>query len=214
MTKTFKSYLALSFLLATSFPALAETPSTDLTSPSLRITLRFYDYVQVGPRTRERAQEVATRIFRKAGIETDWLNCSLGQSQIPPECDQLLGPADLALRIVPRPKNARMTFRSISCGFAVRPTTGGTGGALISLFSDCVDRTANEQGLSRGMALGYLAAHEIGHQLLGSGKHSSAGLMRAKFRRKEWTLAKQSTLLFTRREAEQLQAGVLARNGQ
>ncbi len=65
----------------------------------------------------------------------------------------------------------------------------------------------------RGLVLGHTAAHEIGHMLLPRG-HSSQGIMRARLRKGDWERAAKGTLLFTRRQSEQLSAGLRARLNQ
>ena len=54
-------------------------------------------------------------------------------------------------------------------------------------------------------------AHEVGHQLLPTGDHYPTGLMRANFRWKDLRRAEWGKLVFTREQAHDLRAGVLAR---
>ena len=69
---------------------------------------------------------------------------------------------------------------------------------------------AKTHQMLRGLVLGHTAAHEIGHMLLPRG-HSSRGIMRARLRKADWERAAKGTLLFTRRQSEQLSAGLRAR---
>ena len=200
MTKAFRNYLALSFLLTVSLPGLAE--------PSPKITLRVYNYAQVPPKMLAQAEEVVTGIFRYARVEAGWLDCPVDDEQPQSACDQQPGPTDLLVRIVPGYAPARAGRLPSVCGIALRPTEGG-GGTHATLYYDCLMKAASSTPFSRGWMLGYTVAHEIGHLLLPQAGHSRRGIMRAKFSRKDWRYA--GTLVFTPEQSKQLRADVSAR---
>ena len=209
MTKTFKRHWALSFLLAISLPTLARTASPAKAEASSQITIRLYNYADLTPAAQARAEKVASDILRKAGITAQWLDCPIAKAQQLPACSLPLRPTELVLRILPGSKASRAALDRASCGYALRPTNGGTG-TLITLFYDCVEKTAKTQRMARGEVLGHTAAHEIGHMLLPPG-HSSRGIMRARLRKADWERAAKGTLLFTPQQSEQLSAGLRSR---
>lgn len=209
MTKTFKNCLALSFLLAISLPGLTQAGSPAKAEANSPITIRLYNYADLTPAAQARAEKVASDILRKAGITAQWLDCPIAKVQQNPACSLPLRPTELILRILPGSKASRAALDRASCGYALRPTNGGTG-TLITLFYDCVEKTAKTQRMARGLVLGHTAAHEIGHMLLPRG-HSAQGIMRARLRKADWERAAKGTLLFTPQQSEQLSTGLRAR---
>ena len=127
MTKTVRNFLALSFLLTASPPGLAETASTGEARPSLKITVRIYDYAQVRPRTLAGAKREAGKILRKAGVEVVWLDCYGATVEKNPACRQSLGPTDLVVRIIRPNRAARAALQHNTCGLSVLPKNGGGG---------------------------------------------------------------------------------------
>ena len=63
---------------------------------------------------------------------------------------------------------------------------------------------ASTLGVSVGRILGHVAAHEIGHVLLGSNTHDSFGVMSATFGKRDLVSMAQGRLLFTAEEARLL----------
>ncbi|HTT60404.1 MAG TPA: hypothetical protein VMG35_01135, partial [Bryobacteraceae bacterium] len=59
--------------------------------------------------------------------------------------------------------------------------------------------------------LGYAFAHEIGHALLGSEKHSASGIMKARFLRRDVEDMARGWLRFTPPEARRLREHLRAR---
>ena len=210
MTKTVRNFLALSFLLTASMPALAETASTGEARPSLKITVRIYDYAQVRPRTLAGAKREAGKILRKAGVEVVWLDCYGATVEKNPACRQSLGPTDLVVRIIRPNRAARAALRHNTCGLSVLPKNGG-GGTYATIFYDGLEEVAKALRLPRKLILGHTAAHEIGHLLLASTGHSRRGLMRAVFRPKDWDRAGMGDLLFTPGQGQRVRAGVMER---
>ncbi len=210
MTKTFRNYLVLSFVLAVSLPAFAATSSTGGREPSPKITVRVYGYAQVPRGTLARAEKLAAEIFRKAGVETVWLDCRPLGGQPPAACKQPRGRSELVLRIIFQPLTAREAYGKGAIGYALR-SEDGSGGDLATVFYDRVEEEVVLGGFDPFVILAHVAAHEIGHLLLPRAGHSPTGLMRAQLTRKDWRRASKGELLFTPEQAEQLQAGVLAR---
>ncbi len=211
MTKSFRKWLALSFLLTAHVPGLAAAASSDNRATSAQITIRVYDYAEVASGTRARAGKMVRKILGQAGVETAWVDCSLPESEQPPACSAATRPTELILRILPGSKAARTGLGHSVCGYAARPAGSGAG-TLITLLYDCVKEIAAEEGLSRARILGHMVAHEVGHLLLPTGKNARTGIMRGRLRTKEWKRAAMGDLLFTPPQAAQLRDGVQARS--
>lgn len=175
-------------------------------SPS--ITVFVYDYAQTSPSTLERAEAEATYVFREARVDVTWINCLAVQPSAGSDCNQPKGPTEFVLRILRPTKAANKAFRSSTFGYSVRDRNGGT---LATVFYDRVEKVARGEGLSTGIVLGYAVAHEIGHLVLLTEKHSRAGLMRAGFTHQDWQLAAQGALLFSSEQAEAIRGTVLTK---
>jgi hypothetical protein len=93
-----------------AFPATAgaQTPSADATPVpvsaelGLKITLRVYNYAHISKGLLSRSEEESGVIFRQAGVETAWIDCPLSPAELDrfPACQQTMGRADFALRIL------------------------------------------------------------------------------------------------------------------
>jgi hypothetical protein len=209
MTKSFRASLALTFLLTVNSPGWAETTPSDRIEPNRQITVRIYDYAQVPRQVLEGAKREATSVLRKTGIETVWLDCYVNGYESP-ACDRFLVATELVIRILRPPKATRAALRHNTCGIAVLPKNGG-GGTYATVFYDGLEEVAKGQRLRQKLVLGHTLAHEMGHLLLGSTRHSRQGIMRAVLSSNDWYLAGMGWLVFTPRQAKRLRAQVGAR---
>ncbi len=116
---------------------------------------------------------VARAALSDASIEVVWRTCP-GEA---PACRTVLAPTELSVRLI-RSAAAPTSARVQPLGEAFVNTASGRG-VLASVFLDRVDWLARTSGTDRNALLGRAIAHEIGHLLLGSTRHSSDGLMRA-----------------------------------
>jgi hypothetical protein len=62
----------------------------------------------------------------------------------------------------------------------------------------------HETFVDPAIILGHVAAHEIGHLLLGTNSHSPGGIMRAHWRMEELARAKKGLLLFTKSQSHRM----------
>ena len=179
------------------------------TEADLTVTLHVFDYAQVEPRDLARAKEEATRILRAAGVETAWFECVL-TAEGPHDgeaCRGQLGSGELVLRILPRAMAERVPFAGDTFGFA-QQSTDGQPAYVASVFYHRVETLADELGFSRGVILGHALAHEIGHLLLGPGRHAPSGIMRASWKRKDLINASMGSLCFLPQQVEIIRAEV------
>ena len=86
------------------------------------------------------------------------------------------GPADLVLRLISAPKGTRGSALGWSVvDLRLRAGTLGT------VYLDHVTSVATRTRTDLGSLMGRAMAHEIGHLLLGTSRHSADGLMRARW---------------------------------
>ena len=82
-----KSLLALGLVLCLGTVTAAkphtfgETQASDGYAVALAITVRIYNYARVPTPILVSAEGEAEKIFRKAGVETDWLDCRLSAAE-------------------------------------------------------------------------------------------------------------------------------------
>lgn len=136
------------------------------------VSVWVYDYAHIDAETLSQAKERASKIFRRARIGLDWVDCPLGADRqaFYPGCKLGLHPVRLVVRIrAGIPPDERTRARS-AFGFAYIPETGGSG-FLADVYVSGADLMASGDTMQRGNMLGHLIAHELGHLLLGTTEH-------------------------------------------
>ena len=182
--------------LTIAFPGLAsETP----TKP--QVTINVYNDAQVSEQVLTQAEQEATRIFRKAGVNSVWIECQLSKAgpRRASECQPPSAPTHLALRIVLWSSKLGDTV----FGTAFLSPEGE--GAYSDVFYDSVEKLHQDWHASLSRVLGHVMAHEIGHLLLGTNAHSPRGIMRPNWQGQELRSIGMGTLLFTPDQARSMQ---------
>jgi hypothetical protein len=162
------------------------------------ITIFVYNTVQVSLRDLALAQQQAATIFRQAGIATAWVNCTAASRK---GACQPAGPGQFILHIVARGK----TSSDAVFGLAFLGANGT--GKYSDIFYDRIEKMHRDSGASPGRLLGTVAAHEIGHLLLGS-SHSAMGIMSARWGGEELRRVGMGGLNFTSEQASRMRAGI------
>jgi len=205
MNRSFKGFVLLAALLTFAPQALPQGRSENHDGLPPRINVRVHNYAQVSTEILTQAEVEAAEILGKAGIEIAWTNCDPTQKDLgdAAECNQFLGPTNLAVRILPYfgalPGTDKKTM-----GFAL--------GNLASVSVRRVSEEAAEFGIQPYEVLGPAIAHELGHILLGQKGHSPTGIMRARLRREDYERAPRGAFNFTAEQAKQIRAEVSTRN--
>jgi hypothetical protein len=152
-------------------------------------------------------------ILRDAGLEIVWVDCPLStvDGRDHPTCHDVQGPLDLSLRILPRVKVNPLPFRENALGFAALSAEGDRG-SMASIFYQSVQDLAVLGDAPVAEILGHAIAHEIGHLLLRTIRHTESGIMRAAWSRKDLRRIQMEGLHFSVQQGKQMQAEVLARN--
>lgn len=128
------------------------------------VTVLVNDSVGVHPIVLSKAEAEATRLFRAAGISIRWVSCRETDA-----CRRTLTRDELVLHIVHNGK----TQSAFAFGEAFLGDDGR--GQYSDIFFDRVKAAPGNTNVGR--LLGVVAAHELGHLLLGSNAHAQVGIM-------------------------------------
>lgn len=195
-----------------AFAAMALAPPVGAAGLDLKITILVYNYAGLPQGVMAQAESEAERIYRRADIGMEWLDCPLSREQADqyPACQVAPSPTKLAIRLVPRAMAERYRQAEDTFGFAQYPGDG-TFGTVSNVFCHDSEALAKRHGMTHGILLGHLMAHEIGHLLLGAGSHAASGIMHVPWHKRELEMIAQRFLLFLPNEEEQLRASIRAR---
>jgi hypothetical protein len=116
-------------------------------------------------------ETVASEVFQRTKLTTIWVSCSIAGGNVPQSaaCQEASSPVMVSLTLINNfPVLAHILDASTPC--AGRAT----------LYYDRVRALSLRSGgtVTVGQVLGYAAAHEIGHLMLGSRGHSIKGVMK------------------------------------
>src|SRR5665213_346545 len=215
---TLRRFLKVGLMLSLGLAGLSHTVAADSSQTGNAVTIRVHNYARVAPKTLANAEEVATEIFQKAGVETRWVDITSTRenTQVSSSYTLSLTSADIQLSILPSKMSGRLGLPDNVIGLA--PNTDAQ---IIYVFESKVETVfwrvlrAQHNGrldrpVSRAQILGHVIAHELGHLLLNLNGHSAHGIMRGEMD----FIDRHDSLLFTPQQAEVLRADVLRRNGQ
>jgi hypothetical protein len=183
--------------------------SKTIPQEDMRVAVSVYDDAEVGASILGNAEEEASRVFRQSGIEVRWLNCPLAQKG--PEksgsCTEAVFPTHLQVRIARRP----VSLTASTMGVSFLSADGS--GCYADLFYERVEELHKNTRVNLASILGLVAAHEIGHLLLGMKSHPPNGIMRAHWSGEELASVSKGRLFFSGTESqrmrEKLSAGLI-----
>jgi hypothetical protein len=186
--------LAALAILAVSGTAFAQDNQE---SPGVAISV--FNDSGISSEILNQAEEVSSHVFGEAGIHVDWVNCSPADEAPSGKvaCWQAT-PQHLHLHIVRRSLNLRDSILGISY-----LASDGTG-FQADIFYEGIEKLRHETFLAPAIILGHVAAHEIGHLLLGTNSHSPGGIMRAHWKMEELARASKGLLLFTESQSHRM----------
>ena len=177
-------------------PAKGETPE------SARVSISVYNEAEVPAEVLTQAENEASQVFRQAGIEVRWLNCRIPavSEEASRACREAVFPEHLHLRIV------RKSFglRGETMGISFQADDGS--GCYADLFYEPMELLHQSNATDLASLLGHVAAHEIGHLLLGANSHSGAGIMHAHWTPEELASAKAGRMVFSGQESLRMKA--------
>jgi hypothetical protein len=155
------------------------------------------------------AERHADRVFLRAGLNVDWVNCGGGpDASLDSRCAGTIPTGDLVVRIVPR---ARTLAEGI---FGVSFVAGDTGTYADVFFDPIQQLRALNQGPSLAAILGDVIAHELGHLLLGSNAHSRDGIMQPHWQAEQLGRIAKGQMQFTPEQASRMRTKLIVRQKQ
>jgi hypothetical protein len=204
--KTFSSgvrFVALLILLDTSL--WGRGTKNGLTKEKAPLTVSVYNEADVPAEVLSQAEAAASRIFQRAGIAVNWLNCQVpaASAQASRACGEVAFPKHLQLRIVR--KSAGLNGDAMGVSFQ-----GEDGiGCLADLFYEPMEELERSDRTDIASLLGHVAAHELGHLLLGTNSHAVAGIMQARWVGDELTHAEAARMVFLDQEVQKMKERLL-----
>jgi len=145
-----------------------------------QIVVSVFNDAGVGQATILEGERIAAEIYAQAGLEAAWNNCSTEPGPAAEECLQRLGPGRIFLHIEHQPRTPAEGI------YGVAFLGDGGWGAYCDLFYDRIVALHRQGAASEARILGIIAAHEIGHLLLGSNAHSPEGIMRPQWQSEDF----------------------------
>jgi hypothetical protein len=168
------------------------------------LTIFIYDRAHVGSKALVQAERLATEIFERAGVDTQWTTQSVSDgaallndfsAATDKGCPQPLDSATLRAEILPY---APPGFSPQALGYALPCAKSGI---QVTIYADRVETVSRTTLAVFYRVLGHALAHEVGHVLLRSSAHDNSGLMKGVWAKSDWLRAAVSTLPFTQGQA-------------
>jgi hypothetical protein len=163
------------------------------------VQIQLYDSAHVPATTLHRAGREVVRIFQAAGVAAIWINCSAHLAADKDACRISSDRKQFVVHIIPKGK----TSNDSVFGEAFMGEDGA--GKYADIFFDRIEATHTQCGIDSSQLLAAVAAHELGHLLLGIHAHSWMGLMTPVWQKNSLQQVNMGRLLFTREQAVRLQ---------
>jgi hypothetical protein len=171
--------------------------SAQVGAPTSQVTVSVHNDAHVPLEALVSAESTASRIFREAGLNVEWMNCvGVGNHGSASPCTRAAYPTYLHIRIVARARNLPGTT------FGIAYLSADGSGCYSSVFLEPITHLHANSGQGVAPVLGHVMAHEIAHLLLGTNSHAAEGIMRAQWQRDELLSASRGELLFSPRESQ------------
>lgn len=180
---------------------LAQTPPSSRQDQGLEMIISIHNLADVPIALLDAAENQAREIYRRAGIETVWLNCSPKLEATEPASCYLSDSAHLTLKISPRAVTSQVRDRLDVLGLSY-PDDKGVG-YFAYVFYDRVRDLSARQNLGSALLAGVMS-HEIGHLLLGSNSHPLSGIMCAHWSYSQLRNVAEGVMSFLPSESEKM----------
>ena len=178
----------------------------------LTIEVHLQDYAGVPGRLLRGGAAVADEIYRPANIAIEWRNCTAAIEGLPvaPECSAEVRPNLLVIQLAPEKMAKRVPLPRSVFGYAPRAQSGLQPNRA-TLFWDRIRDYCRDNAFDARALLGAAIAHEIGHLLLGPGRHGARGMMRCPWKKPDVRSAARGRLSFTPDELALIRQGARRR---
>ena len=164
------------------------------------LTVMVYNYSNLSSSKLADAEAIASRSYDAAGVTVNWLGCSTVQEDTERfrACDRAVDAGSPYIRVETEGMaEGSPSLRKIDDALG---TAAGLGGIIVYTR---VRDIARQWHCPEEVILGRAMAHELGHILLGDKSHSSRGLMKPHFGRKDLS-AESAEYLFEPKQAAKL----------
>jgi|SRR5215469_14174255 len=168
-----------------------------------QITVQVHNSARMSPSVLRQGEAEAARILADAGIDVVWVSCPSNPTVV----SDCLGftANEFSLHIV---SDGRTLNDSV---FGQAFLGDGGIGKFCDVFFSRIDQAWQDSGTDPALLLGAVAAHELGHLLLGSNAHSQVGIMQPVWPPKNLRAIDMGTLLFTREQSALMKARLARR---
>jgi hypothetical protein len=200
-TKTFCKWVPfVAVLMLISTNGWSKSTHRGRAQEEAHVTISVYNDAGVPLDVLQRAEDEASRVFRQAGIQVQWLNCLVPavSEEASSACREAVFPEHLHLRIVRK----SLGLKGETMGISFQTDDGR--GCYADLFYEPMEDLRRSDGTDVASLLGYVAAHEIGHLLLGTNSHAVAGIMHAHWTAGELASTKTGEMVFLAKESRQM----------
>jgi len=171
------------------------------------LTVSIYNEAGLASAALAEAERAASSIFHDAGIDVTWLNCGDPHelSAASTSCRETVAPTHLQLRILKR--SAGLSESAFGVSYL-----NTDGGCYSDIFLEPIQELRAHEGfqVDLGIMLGTVAAHEIGHLLLGVNSHSPSGIMRPHWHYDDLSATRRRTMVFTDEQGQAMRSRLAA----
>lgn len=172
------------------------------------LIVRIYDSVGLASDRLATAHHAVSAVLRPAGIDISWRDCRRPRPDAPGlSCNGALEASEVIIRIVnagSKQGDDRLGYSSVD----VRHHAD----CLATVLADRIEAMADRTQSDPGTLLGHVMAHEIGHLLMGTSRHSPMGLMRKRWSDDEVRRGSPIDWRLTRSDARTVRGGLLERS--
>jgi hypothetical protein len=142
-----------------------------LAAAAFVLTVRVYDVYGLPPADRQVMLSLASTALAEAGVEAAWIDCNGPRPAA--ACQLSVSENELVLRIL---RQSPDDSHALGVAFV---HSGSEPNTVATVYARHVADMARRAATPMTTLLGRVAAHELGHLLLGANAHSPSGLMRA-----------------------------------
>jgi hypothetical protein len=209
MKKTLRNTMIATWIGIVGVGRLAKADGAN-TKPRLAVCVR--NYAQIPAPIMRKAEEVARDIFKRAGVETTWINAAISAYSA-----QTAGPSCASsdplvhVQIINEEMAKALHLPSNVLGLAPGDAEEHDR-TMVFVFDAVANQLLREQGIAKKSdILGHAMAHEIGHILTHMEKHSHAGIMKANWKEADFRAMMIGNLSFEPDQVVRIQAEVSRR---
>ena len=203
---------SLACLTATLSIACAQLSAASECVPNRpAVTVQIRDYAHVKPKSLAKATEIASRMYKRAGVGIEWLTVvsqDVGAARDASTAEGAQHPvAQLTIDIVTSSMAKRDGYAGDVVGYVSVPRQGGMGRVGYVIYDRIKDVAAGGPS-SSGDILGIIIAHDVGRLILGAGSGTFAGIMNLQWDQDALQRVNPMSLTFTPPEVERLRAAL------